>query len=440
MNSPDALDAKLLPADALSIVRTLEERGFETWTVGGGVRDALLGRRMVDWDFASAARPSQIRKAFKRTVPIGIDHGTVGVLKGGRMYEVTTFRRDVEPQGRRAIVQFADTVDEDLSRRDFTFNALAWHPLRPEFRDPFGGVEDLKNGVLRAVGDPGERFREDYLRILRGLRFAGRMGLEVEPSTWAALCEESAGLTVLSRERVREELLKVISATRRPSATLSLYAASGALAVILPPLANVAAAPREWLRTLLTVDALTQSAPMLRVAALMWPVARRDGAASVLTLLRHLRFSNAECDDVVGWVSEPSNLPGVDATGEPTADPAETIDYRRWAAAARPAYRAGRLRLAAARARAFALADGVDPKPTVDAIRRIRGEIHSALPLTVSDLEIDGRDLLRLGLKPGPAMGDVLNALLECVLADPALAERSVLLERAQRLIAEVSP
>lgn len=438
MNSPDTLDASLLPADALAIVRTLEERGFETWTVGGGVRDALLDRPMVDWDFATAARPNQIRKAFKRTVPIGIDHGTVGVLKGGRMYEVTTFRRDVEPQGRRAIVQFADTVEEDLSRRDFTFNALAWHPLRPEFRDPFGGVEDLTRGVLRAVGDPAERFREDYLRVLRGLRFAGRMGLEVEPATWSAVCEASGGLTVLSQERIREELVKVLSATRRPSATLSLYAASGALEVVLPPLADVAADPAEWLLTLMSVDSLAQTNTTLRVAALMWPVARRDGSAAVLALLRHLRFSNAECDNVLGWVSDPSTLPGMGPVGPSSGESPGPAHYRRWAAAARAQYRAGRLRLFAARARASALIDGTDPVPTVEAIRCVRRAIQSGVPLAVSDLEVDGKDLLRLGLKPGPAMGQILDALLDQVLADPQLAERSALLARAEELIAGV--
>src|SRR5690606_27017200 len=160
------------------IARRLESAGFETWAVGGAVRDALRGEHPGDWDLATAARPGDVRRLFRRTVPIGIEHGTVGVLgKDGHLYEVTTFRRDVETFGRRARVAFADTLDEDLGRRDFTINAVAWHPLRGALHDPHGGVRDLREGVLRTVGDAAARFAEDRLRVLRALRFAGRFDL-----------------------------------------------------------------------------------------------------------------------------------------------------------------------------------------------------------------------------------------------------------------------
>ncbi|MDX1493489.1 MAG: CCA tRNA nucleotidyltransferase, partial [Longimicrobiales bacterium] len=189
------------------ITRTLEEAGYETWAVGGAVRDALREQPSGDWDLATRARPRQVRKLFRRTVPIGIDHGTVGILaRDGTMYEITTFRKDVETDGRHAVVEFADRVEDDLARRDFTVNAMAWHVLREELLDPHGGVDDLRKGVLRTVGAPGDRFREDYLRILRALRFAGRFGLEVEPETWAAARELAENLTKLSPERIREEL------------------------------------------------------------------------------------------------------------------------------------------------------------------------------------------------------------------------------------------
>ncbi|MDH3421587.1 MAG: polynucleotide adenylyltransferase, partial [Gemmatimonadota bacterium] len=137
------------------IARTLEEGGYDTWAVGGAVRDAYMGRPSGDWDLATRATPREVQKLFRRTVPIGIDHGTVGVLaRDGTMYEVTTFRKDVETDGRHAVVSFADTIEEDLARRDFTVNAVAWHPLREVLLDPFGGVGDLERRILRTVGAP----------------------------------------------------------------------------------------------------------------------------------------------------------------------------------------------------------------------------------------------------------------------------------------------
>ena len=226
-----------VPEAVVEIARRLEEAGCETWAVGGAVRDALLGLPVGDWDLTTRARPEEVRRLFRRTVPIGIEHGTVGVFgRDGVLYEVTTFRRDIETFGRHAVVAFADTVDEDLSRRDFTCNALAWHPLTGELRDPYLGLQDLEERRLRTVGSPSERFAEDYLRVLRALRFAGHFELTIDPPTWDALVEATPRLIDLSAERVREELWKIFTKTRRASAALSLYAASGSLAVLYPEL------------------------------------------------------------------------------------------------------------------------------------------------------------------------------------------------------------
>jgi tRNA nucleotidyltransferase (CCA-adding enzyme) len=150
------------PAAVLDIARRLDDAGRQAWAVGGAVRDALLGQSGVDWDIATDARPDEVRRIFRRTVPIGIEHGTVGVLANDDvMYEVTTFRRDVETFGRHATVRFADSIEEDLSRRDFTINAIAWAPLTDELFDPFDGRADLGSGILRTVGNAGERFAED---------------------------------------------------------------------------------------------------------------------------------------------------------------------------------------------------------------------------------------------------------------------------------------
>lgn len=219
------------------ITDTLQKAGHDTWAVGGAVRDILSGHHAGDWDLTTQARPRQIEQLFKRTVPIGIEHGTVGVLaRDGTLFEVTTFRRDVETDGRHAVVTFADTIEEDLARRDFTINALAWHPIEQKLLDPFGGLKDLEAGILKTVGVPEKRFAEDYLRILRAFRFAGRFDLRIDEASWKALCDGTEHLRGLSCERVREELLKALDQHRIPSRTLSLYAKAGALGVLYPEL------------------------------------------------------------------------------------------------------------------------------------------------------------------------------------------------------------
>ena len=242
-----------VPGAVRGLVERLEAAGFETWTVGGAVRDALRGRpaEREDWDLATRATPKQMRRIFRRTVPLGPRYGTLGIFGAdGRLYEVTTFRHDVVTYGRRAEVAFAETLDEDLSRRDFTMNAMAWHPTRELLHDPHGGARDLEAGVLRAVGDPAARFREDYLRVLRGLRFAGSLGLDPEPGTWAGMTAAVPGLDHLSRERIREELVKVLAGPA-PSRTLRLYRRCGALERVFGEMA-----PKAGRGALATVDAV----------------------------------------------------------------------------------------------------------------------------------------------------------------------------------------
>jgi tRNA nucleotidyltransferase/poly(A) polymerase len=306
--------------------------------VGGAVRDALAGRTPGDWDLATAARPRDVQRIFRRTVPVGVAHGTVGVLgKDGRMYEVTTFRRDVETDGRHAVVRFADSVEEDLQRRDFTINAVAWHALTRELRDPHGGVPDLRDGVLRTVGDPRERFREDRLRVLRALRFAARFGLRIDGATWDAARESAPELPRLSAERVREELLKVFREVERPSAALRLYEGCGALATLYPELQACVGVPDGaddvWSHLLKTADALPRRQAGLRLPALIHDIGKARtaeagfadhaaaGAAAAFGMLRRLKFSNADTDRVVHLVAQHSGIPAADAP-EP--------ELRRW--------------------------------------------------------------------------------------------------------------
>ena len=419
------------------ITETLEEAGHETWAVGGAVRNSLLGRPAGDWDFATHARPEQVRKIFRRTVPIGIDHGTVGVLsRDGTLYEVTTFRRDVETDGRHAVVAFAETLEEDLARRDFTINAIAWHPLREELFDPFDGAGDLERGVLTTVGSAEERFREDYLRILRALRFAGYFALEIARDTWTSARDLVEHLPVLSAERIREELIKVLDADPRPSTTLELYADSGALRVLYPELealrsvaveaerdAQMASAdePTEWTLAVATVCELPIRRPLLRLGALLGSLTPDE----VVATLMRLRLSNRRIDDVAS-----------DAGAEPLPAPSGGAEsFRRWLSrhGVRRLPAIARIQLASAKARRrLGLADDVEE--IVSSWRRVRAVRAEAPPLEVGDLTLDGRGLIALGLKPGPAFGEILAELLEWVLEDPSRNERTTLEEKALAL------
>jgi tRNA nucleotidyltransferase (CCA-adding enzyme) len=427
MESHAVTGAKLsAPEGVRWIARKLEDAGHETWAVGGAVRDALLGRSSGDWDLATRARPSDVQRVFRRTVPVGIEHGTVGVLKDGTLYEVTTFRRDVETDGRHAIVAFADTLQEDLARRDFTINAVAWHPLREILADPFEGVADMERGVLRTVGEPSERFREDYLRILRALRFAGIFALEVEASTWNALRAMTHHLPKLSAERIRDELVKVLDADPDPVRALELYAESGALAVLYPEIDALRVEPAgpgttAWALAAASASELPRGRPFLRLAALLRDVPRAGAAA----LLVRSRFSNAQIDETAYRAAAP-----------PLPDPqADAASFRRWLS------ECGRDRLSAVArlelARALAerrLGIGDRVGAVVASWREARTVRSASPPLTVGELALDGRGLVALGLSPGPEFGRILGALLGWVLEDPSRKRRELLEARALEL------
>lgn len=446
------------PPAVLDITKRLDKAGYETWAVGGAVRDAVLGHERGDWDLATRAHPSVVRRLFRRTVPIGIEHGTVGVVaRDGVMYEVTTFRRDVETFGRHAVVEFADTIEEDLARRDFTINALAWHPLTGELRDPHHGLDDLRRGRLRTVGAAEERFAEDYLRVLRALRFAGHFRLAVVAGTWTALTAATSSLTQLSAERIREELWKVLAQTRHASAALSLYAAAGALAVLYPELEALVgldrggdAAQDPWTESLFAVDAIPPSRPLPRLAALLHavglPEARtRDlrggwrfvgheqlGARTAEAMMRRLKASNQHTERVARLVRLQSELFPPDAP-----DPV----VRRWLMHVGTDLAPDLFRLSFAlwrsRHRRFrpAARGGAAPGDLVQRARHVRRIQREHPPTTVVDLAIGGEDLRALGLEPGPRYGEILRRLLDRVLERPELNTRESLLELARREI-----
>ncbi len=359
----------------LDILRQLEGAGHETWCVGGAVRDALLGNPQQDVDLATAALPAEVRRLFRRTVPVGIEHGTVGVLdEEGVLHEVTTFRRDVTTDGRHAVVAFGVSLDDDLARRDFTINAIAYHPIREAFKDPFDGRGDLARRLVRAVGHPLDRFREDRLRIFRALRFAARFDFEIDADTFAAARSEAAATDHLSAERVREEWVKGIATAAEPAALAALWDGAGVAAVWL-------AATEVQPLTVLPRD------PVLALAAWRRPVE---------PILRRLRMSGAEITR------------GRLIDRGPAAPPsAGSRDVRRWLAAIEPA--ADDLMQLAELA-----GEGKDWRAEVDAVRS-RGDATSRGALAVT-----GDGLVQAGLAtPGPRLGRVLARLLDHVLDHP---------------------
>jgi tRNA nucleotidyltransferase (CCA-adding enzyme) len=331
---------------------------------------------------------------FRRTAPIGVEHGTVGVIDRKHvMHEVTTFRRDVRTDGRHAVVEYGASLDEDLARRDFTINAIAYHPLRHEWRDPHGGERDLEAGMIRAVGDPAARFREDYLRILRAIRFAARFGFAIDPATWEAAREAADGLDRLSAERVRDEWFKGIRTAKDLGTLVRLWRESGAAAVWLPELrpADEAVPPPEL-------------SPAPRDPVLVTALLATDPVGS----LRRLRSSNAEIARAESTVKGPSQPEGLDE-----------IAVRRWLAVVGGA--------ADDLVALYRLRRGTDASwlGTMRVIRERRD------PLTRGDLAVGGRDLESLGIR-GRAVGETLAALLDRVLEDPAVNTRERLLALAR--------
>lgn len=429
------------PPAVLGIAAKLERAGFETWCVGGAVRDALLGHAHLDWDLATAARPEQVRKLFPRTVPVGIAFGTVGVLGDDAvMHEVTTFRRDVLTDGRHAVVEFGATVEEDLARRDFTINAVAFHPVTREVRDPFRGRDDLANKVIRSVGEPAERMREDRLRALRGMRFAARFGFTVEEVTWRAIRDSAPLMGRLSAERVKQELEKTMEQVRCPARAFAMWRESGAFDSLIPPLAGATdiglatvdhiampVATGTASRGFAGLPIAKANRRALRLIALFAASEPRE----VGRTLRRLRFSNAEVAWIGGIIASwASMLPEMRfALGGGDSPPDAVL--RRWAGLAGRTRLASLLRLAGARwAAERAAGQDAPPAALVHSVYRRAVRIAYRDAIEIGDLAVDGRDMEKLGLK-GPAVGVTLRKLLETVITDPASNSREILLALA---------
>ena len=429
------------PNAVRAIAERLETAGFETWCVGGAVRDALLGHPHLDWDLATAATPDQVRKLFRRTVPVGLEFGTIGVLDDrGTMHEVTTFRRDVQTDGRHAVVEFGASLDDDLARRDFTINAIAVSPRSGAIRDPFGGQADLQKKLVRAVGVPDERLREDRLRALRAIRFAGRLGFEIEDETWKAIVRSAPHLPRLSRERVKQEIEKTMEQVKCPSHAFDLWRASGALGSLIPPLTNqeaIAFASADHIPMPGTTRR-PERADARRAHRILSLFLGLD-AAVVRTALHDLRFSNAEVRTMAKLAEHWTKLFEPMSTALTEAAAPDDAMMRRWAATTGRTQLAGLLRLAEARWAAERTAGARAPSlaRATSAYRRAL-RIAYRDPIELADLAVDGEDLQREGIARGPALGMILRHLLEWVVEEPARNTRDQLLARASNLAEDI--
>ena len=383
----------VLPEIVGAAIARLESLGYEAVAVGGCVRDHLMGKAPTDYDLATSARPEEVMDAFRgeRVLPTGLKHGTVTLVRGGMAIEITTYRVDGAYRDHRRpdAVVFTGSLTEDLRRRDFTVNAIAYSPRRGVI-DPMGGEADIENRLIRAVGDPSARFGEDALRILRALRFASRLGFSIEPATARALTALAPSLPFVARERVGAEVEGLVLG-RGAAAVLAAHRAVVEAAV--PELSRADAAGYARALSMLSRAPFDAAA---RLAALFSPLG--GGAAAALQSLRLPGRVVARALHLIEWLNAPE------------ADPARAL---------------GALGEGDARA-LFQMRGG-----SGGAV--LEGLIASGACVTVGQLAVDGRDLMKLGLS-GPAVGAVLQKLLDEVIAG-APNDREALLSRIRTLL-----
>jgi tRNA nucleotidyltransferase (CCA-adding enzyme) len=437
-----------MPDEVQGLLDDLWRAGHAAYVVGGSLRDSLLGREAADWDLATDARPPRLQEIFPGSVYEN-QFGTVAVRSGARVFEITTFRTDHDYADFRRPhrVEFGDSIELDLARRDFTVNALAWGAaagVEAGLIDPFGGQEDIERRLLRAVGDPDERFAEDALRMVRAVRLAAALDFEIQGDTMAAI-ERHAGLVKhLSGERIAAELDKLLAAPR-PSLGLRLMAETGILQHVSPDLARQRGIEQNkipgedlWAHTLRSVDAVPTDRPVVRLAALLHDIGKPDtaadghfyghervGAELAEALLARLHYPRSVAQRVVELVRQHMFLYESEWT--------DTAVRRFIAKVTVP-----RLDELFELRRADNVGSGRPPEAAgLEELRaRVESQLQARVALDLSGLAIDGGDLIReLGMQEGPRIGVILDALLERVMNDPALNDRPTLLLMARSLV-----
>lgn len=434
-----------IPEKASHIISVLTEAGFEAYVVGGCVRDAILGRDAADWDITTNALPSQVKALFPRTLDTGLQHGTVTVMQGKEGFEVTTYRIDGEYlDGRHPDkVTFTPSLLEDLKRRDFTVNAMAYSG-KEGLVDAFGGLEDLERRRIRCVGDPRERFTEDALRILRAVRFSAQLDFTIEEKTRAALSEFAPRLLKVSAERIQTELVKLLTSSH-PEVFRVVWE-TGISAVILPEFDACMDTPQNnphhcWSVGEHTLRALPFVEPdkVLRLAVLLHDIGKppvrttdergvdhfyghaQKGAEMAGGILRRLKFDNDTRKRVARLVQVHDDLQIA------AAQRSVRRAVYRIGADLFPDYLKVR--------RADIMAQNPDVRQEkLNELARIEEMYQRILEaqqcLSLKDLAVTGRDLIEAGMQPGPELGRTLNQLLELVIEHPEYNTKESLLER----------
>ena len=438
-----------LPEHAARAIARLEAAGFEAWAVGGCVRDSLRGAAPHDWDLCTAARPEQMQAVFagERVLETGLKHGTLTLLTDGGPLEITTFRTDGgysdgrHPDG----VRFVGNIADDLARRDFTVGAMAWHPERGLY-DPFGGQTDLQNGVLRAVGDPDTRFQEDALRILRAVRFASQLGFSVEPETAAAMRRQAARLDCIAAERIREELTGMLCGRFVQRALMEFADVIGCVLPEVTPMFGCAQQNPHHLYDVWehSVRATGQvpAEPVLRWSMLLHdcgkpacktvdgngvghfyghPKVSREIAAQIT---RRLRFSGEDSARILLLVEQHDR---------PLGD-TDKLVRRRLSRIGE-----GRFRDLLAIKKGDAVGQGTHPEDIAwlyDMETRLNRILAADACLSLRQLAVNGNDMVSLGLS-GPAVGEMLRALLDAVIDEQADNTRDALLAFARARMEE---
>jgi len=438
-----------IPRGAREVMERIHSSGGRAFLVGGCLRDLLRGEEPKDWDIATDLPPDRIRPLFRRVIDVGAAFGTLIVPRPDGPYEVTTLRTESGyTDGRHPDqIAYTDQITLDLQRRDFTINAMAWEIGREAIIDPFAGRADLSAGLIRAVGDPAERFREDALRLLRAVRLAAQLDFRIEERTWRAIRREAEGLRRISAERIREELNRILL-SRTPSRALLQLDEAGLLAIFLPELAACRGVRQNrfhshdvLMHSLLAVDAAPPKL-VVRLAALLHDIAKPEtrnekdgdftfyahqviGARKVDRILRRLCYSNEERERTRHLVYHHMFYYEPEWTDSAVRRFVRTVGLENIPDLInlRIADMAGNARKSGSTAPLEAL------------LKRVDDVIAKDTALSVKDLAIGGRELMAIGVPEGPGIGRILRALLERVLDDPSVNEPETLLAAARELM-----
>lgn len=453
-----------VPAALTAIVRVFEARGKKCFLVGGAVRDTFLGRAVREYDLATDAHPNEVMRMFPRTAPTGIDHGTVLVIDGGMEVEVTTFRADgTYTDGRHPDeIRFAATIEEDVSRRDFTVNALAYDLATRDFIDLFGGIQDLQRRTIRTVGDPNERFAEDGLRIMRAVRFASELHFIIEDETFAAIRGALGVFEKVSSERIREELNRIL-ASDDPFSGIELMRKSGMLSIVLPELEegygvaqNRFHAYDVYYHNLNSCRSVPmgknpEETRLIRLAALLHDIAKPRtqkkidkqeelvyynheivGASMARRIMKRLKYSRAETDFVEHLIRNHMFYYQDEWTDAAVRRFMNKVglEHIRSLLTLREADRLGNGKRKRGESAAI-------PK----LLKRIDKIIEEANAITVKDLVVNGNDIMTIfALPPGPIIGVILDHCLELILDEPSLNDREILLKKVKEYLDALSP